>query len=469
MKKNFYFIMILIGVVFTGCFNESDNNVVLNLTTDENDTSLNLTTNENDIVLNLTANKNNISAYGADIVDLKVVVKAGDNTMETESIKIYVNDALYNRGLEFSTEKAGEYIIYAELGDQKSNVVIINATKEMVLVEGNGYLMGDWNGIYSMSNDAYTFYGMNIKDPENLHGREFNFDAFVHPVIIDSFYVSTHEENFGEYKEYLTSGTDVVTTEGAIKAKIVSDYATNSSMALPPGIEKNITIVTNENVDDWLMDDKPVVGINWYDAVKYANWKSEKDGLDKCYTINNYDVSCDFSKNGYRLPTEAEWEYVAKGGKYIEDINAGYGNTFSGTSDKEKLGDYAWYSKNSEGKTHPICTKLPNELGIHDMTGNVWEYMWDYYNPDYYNASESNNPTGPAEPMKSVDGVSETHLKILRGSSWGQFGDEIYNPSVFCKTSFRFMSIRQYMMTDSGSPYIYSSWRTGFRLVRTMD
>lgn len=106
------------------------------------------------------------------------------------------------------------------------------------------------------------------------------------------------------------------------------------------------------------------------------------------------------SGRNYRLPTEAEWEYAARSG--------GKREKWAGTSNLSLLGNYAWYDKNSGGRVHPVGEKKPNAIGLYDMSGNVWEWVADWYDPDYYSRSAQNNPKGPE---------SGTH-KVQRGGSW---------------------------------------------------
>jgi formylglycine-generating enzyme required for sulfatase activity len=142
---------------------------------------------------------------------------------------------------------------------------------------------------------------------------------------------------------------------------------------------------------------RPVEQVSWYDAVAFCNSLSDLAGLVRVYTSNGTDVTADFSKNGYRLPAEAEWEYAARGG------NQSKGYTYSGSNDVNAV---AWYGSNSGSTTHPVGTKAGNELGIFDMSGNVWEWCWDWYGS--YSSSAQMDPTGP----------SSGSYRVLRGGSW---------------------------------------------------
>jgi formylglycine-generating enzyme required for sulfatase activity len=133
-------------------------------------------------------------------------------------------------------------------------------------------------------------------------------------------------------------------------------------------------------------DALPVFGIDWYGAVEYCNWLSERAGLTPCYSGKGKFTKCDFSANGYRLPTEAEWEFAARGG----NLSKGY--LYAGGDDPDLV---AWYESNSDGNIHPVGEKLPNELGIYDMSGNRWEWCWDWYEESYYAESPEIDPAGP--------------------------------------------------------------------------
>ena len=144
----------------------------------------------------------------------------------------------------------------------------------------------------------------------------------------------------------------------------------------------------------------PVESVTWYDAVKYCNARSIKEGLEPCYNEDTWE--CDFTKNGYRLPTEAEWEYVCR---------AGSSGKWSFGNEEGVLGDYAWYKSNCGGQTHPVGQKKPNAFGLYDMHGNVWEWCNDWYDEDYYKNSLDKNPKGP----------NSGEFRVLRGGSWGDY------------------------------------------------
>ena len=169
--------------------------------------------------------------------------------------------------------------------------------------------------------------------------------------------------------------------------------------------------VMRNDPSDFEGDMLPVDTIDWYDAIEYCNKRSIKEGLKPCYSGFGDNITCDWTANGYRLPTEAEWEYAARGGKKSK------GYIYSGSND---LDEVAWYYDNSGDETHPVGEKKANELGIYGMSGNVWEWCWDWYDENYYQQSPKQDPRGP----------SSGDYRVLRGGSWDYYDD-------YCRVAYR--------------------------------
>jgi formylglycine-generating enzyme required for sulfatase activity len=170
----------------------------------------------------------------------------------------------------------------------------------------------------------------------------------VHKVTISGFYIGKYEITVGEYMEFCKA----------------------TGHALP-------------ETPKWGWEDKrrPVVNVSWNDANAYCNWLSEKTGFR------------------FRLPTEAEWEYAARGGKKTKKYR------YAGSNKLEEVG---WFDQNSSKQAQPVGTKEPNELGIYDMSGNVWEWVNDWYSDEYYAKSPDKDPPGPTGGF----------MRVMRSGSW---------------------------------------------------
>ena len=199
-------------------------------------------------------------------------------------------------------------------------------------------------------------------------------------------------------------------------------------------------------------DNYPAYYVSWYDALVYCNKRSMAEELTPCYSINDSTdpkdwgdvptsgkgtwnaVECNWNANGYRLPTEAEGEYAARAGDNTVDSL-----TYSGTSNVDELGDYAWYNDSANDNTHEVGTKEKNAFGLYDMSGNVWEWCWNWFTDSYDTTTE-----GGSDPI----GASWGDFRVFRGGSWNVDSDD-------CAVSFR-------DNTSPGNRY----YDLGFRVVR---
>ncbi len=252
-------------------------------------------------------------------------------------------------------------ILLAFLGCDSNKTTDTNGTvipSQMILIPGGTFLMGWFHVEPTKESDAVPS----------------------HKVTVSSFYMSKHE---------------------------VTQHQWNSVMdTIPSFFTGDIN--------------RPVEKVSWYDCIIYCNKRSVKENLTPCYNFSSYgtntqtwpetwtdvdSVFCNWNASGYRLPTEAEWEYAARGGEL------GHNYRFSGS---HNLNEVAWYFNNSGMTPHTVGQKMVNELNICDMSGNVWEWCWDKYGP--YTAQEQTNPTGP------TDGT----MRTIRGGSFNDSTTDVY-------------------------------------------
>jgi|GEM_PF-710002 len=229
------------------------------------------------------------------------------------------------------------------------------AIGEFVRVEGGTFLMGS---------------------PEGAWGSR-DWERPVRSVTVSGFYMSRHPVTQGQWREIM--GTTV-------QQQRDMGYRDQGSDPQIAGIG----------------DNQPMYNVNWYEAIEFANRKSLRAGLTPVYTItgagNNRTVTWNRNANGYRLPTEAEWEFAARGGH-----GSPRNFMFSGSN---TISDVAWYNQ-SVGSTQDVGTLRPNSLGLYDMSGNVWEWIYDW-RTRYYPSAAQTNPTGAPSGT----------IRVVRGGSW---------------------------------------------------
>jgi len=189
----------------------------------------------------------------------------------------------------------------------------------------------------------------------------------------------------------------------------------------------------------------PVYRVSWFNCVEYCNKRSLYEGLQPCYSLYGYgsnpenwpagwdsdytnhtSIECNWNANGYRLLTNMEWRYVARGGGSSQNF------TYSGSNDIDQV---AWYSQNSGNVTHMVGTKSANEIGVHDMTGNVWEWVWDIWDTSW-TPGVSTDPHGPVYGAHRVTcGGSYSTVLIYCPIAWYNCGG--HADSIYYNTGFR--------------------------------
>ncbi len=262
--------------------------------------------------------------------------------------------------------------------------------------------------------------------PESEAGR-FSPETQHQVTISRSFWMSQYEVTVGEFRRFVTAtgyqteaetsgGGYVVVTDGSWEEKTDANW---------------------QNPYFSQEDNHPVVLVSWNDALAYCNWLSKEEGLTPAYTISEENVTWNREANGYRLPTEAEWEYACRAGT-TTPFNTGNNIT---TNQANYNGNYP-YNGNAKGEYRERTTAAgsfaPNPWDLYDMHGNVWEWCWDWFG-DYSSESQ-------IDPMGAVSGT----FHVLRGGGWVYYGQ-------FMRSAFR----------DDGTPSFRDNFG-GFRLARSL-
>ncbi|MEE8404187.1 MAG: SUMF1/EgtB/PvdO family nonheme iron enzyme, partial [candidate division Zixibacteria bacterium] len=306
---------------------------------------------------------------------------------------------------------------------------------EMVLIPAGEFEMGDHHG------DGYTY------------------ELPVHSVYVDSFFMSKCEITNQQYCDFLNSA-DVKVDGGTVYASSdnsndypycgTNGYISTSQIDYSGGVFSVRTKVGRD------MSNDPVVYLNWYGSVAYCNWRSSEEGKESCYNLSTWE--CDFSKDGYRLPTEAEWEYAARGGQHSPYYRFPWGNTISHSQANYNSTTPYSYNISPTIGYHPdwydiypytsvVGSFASNGYGLYDMAGNVYDWCNDWHHENYYNVSLYDNPKGP------ISGSN----RVLRGGGWAQHAG--FGGAAVCRVAHRGFYLNSFRF----------GYFVGFRVVRDSE
>jgi formylglycine-generating enzyme required for sulfatase activity len=250
----------------------------------------------------------------------------------------------------------------------------------------------------------------------------------VHTVTLDSFAMGKYEITNGQYCIFLNSAypSQLKVVNGFVYASgdtansfPYCDTSTSSSYSQIAFSNNTFSVRTKSARD---MSNDPMVCVSWYGAAAYCNWRSQQEGREECYDLSTW--TCDFSRKGYRLATEAEWEYAARGGlagrrfPWGDTITHSQANYYSDSYYSYDISPTRWYHPAwNDGNlpyTSPVGSFPANGHGLCDMAGNVWEWCNDWYLSSYYSSSSQTNPTGP------ITGA----FRVIRGGGWYDYAGD---------------------------------------------